>query len=58
MRAWRHIVNMRSNAGAEEEIRLVMDQVVPILKNISPAVFDDLEYSSKEGWKYKLNAKP
>ena len=58
LRAWRHIVNMRSNAGAEEEIRLVMDQVVPILKNISPAVFDDLEYSSKEGWKYKLNAKP
>jgi len=57
LRAWRHIVNMRSSAGAEEEIRMVMDQVVPILKHISPSVFDDL--NKIDGvWKYELNAKP
>jgi thymidylate synthase (FAD) len=57
IRAWRHIINMRGNKHAEEEIKLVMDQVVPILKKISPASFDDLEYSNNE-WKYKLDPKP
>lgn len=59
LRAWRHIANMRSNVGAEEEIRMVMDQVIPILKEYSPAVFDDLEKTEiGHGWRYKLNAKP
>jgi len=57
LRAWRHIVNMRGGDGAEEEIRLVMDQVVPILKDFSPSVFADLE-KTEEGWKYLLNNKP
>jgi thymidylate synthase (FAD) len=57
LRAWRHIVNMRGNKHAEEEINLVMNQVVPILKEFSPAVFHDLE-KTPEGWQYKLNAKP
>ncbi len=57
LRAWRHIVNMRGSEGAEEEIKLVMDQVVPIIKNFSPAVFADLEKVNNE-WKFKLNPKP
>jgi len=57
LRAWRHIVNMRSSTGAEEEIRILMDQVVPILKDYSPAVFSDLQ-KTVEGWKYESNPKP
>lgn len=57
LRAWRHIVNMRSSRGAEEEIRIVMDQVVPILKYYAPAVFSDLS-PSESGWKYESNPKP
>jgi len=59
LRAWRHIINMRSSTGAEEEIRLVMDQVVPIMKEISPAVFADLHKNPETlTWEYNLNAKP
>ncbi len=57
LRAWRHIVNMRSSTGAEEEIRMIMDQVVPMLKDFAPAVFYDLSKTS-EGWKYESNPKP
>lgn len=57
LRAWRHIINMRTSKGAEEEMRLVMNQVVPILKNFAPAVFADLNQINGE-WKFEFNPKP
>ena len=57
LRAWRHIINMRGGDGAEEEIKLVMDQVVPILKDFAPAVFSDLSKINNE-WIFELNPKP
>lgn len=46
MRAWRHIFTMRSNPGAEEEIRMVQDQLAPIFKDVAPSIFGDLEYKN------------
>jgi len=48
---------MRGGDGAEEEIKLVMDQVVPILKDFAPAVFSDLSKINNE-WIFELNPKP
>lgn len=42
LRAWRHIFTMRSSPGAEEEIKMVQDQLAPIFKDVAPSVFGDL----------------
>lgn len=45
LRSWRHVFTMRSSPGAEEEIRMVQDQLAPIFKDIAPGVFCDLQNS-------------
>lgn len=57
LRAWRHIVNMRGNEHAEEEIQLVIGQVAPILKQFSPSTFADL-INNNGVWEYQNNPKP
>lgn len=57
LRAWRHIVNMRGNEHAEEEIRMVVNQVAPILKQFSPSTFSDL-INNNGVWEYQNNPKP
>lgn len=47
VRALRHIIEMRTAAGAEEEIRLVFGQVAEICKSVAPMLFAD--YSSENG---------
>jgi len=42
-RAWRHILQMRCSPAAEEEIKLVMDQVCEKLKEEHPMIFGDFE---------------
>ena len=41
LRAWRHIIALRTSEHAEEEIRLVMGQVAEQLKELCPSVFSD-----------------
>lgn len=40
-RAWRHIIEMRTNSLAEMEIRILGDTVFPYLLEIAPHVFSD-----------------
>jgi thymidylate synthase (FAD) len=42
-RAWRHILNMRASAAAEEEMQLVMPQVASLLVEEWPHILQDLE---------------
>ena len=43
MRAARHIIEMRTDEHAEEEIRLVFNKIGDILKYEYPALFGDYE---------------
>ena len=43
IRAARHIIEMRTDEHAEEEIRLVFNKIAGILKTKYPALFDDYE---------------
>jgi thymidylate synthase (FAD) len=43
VRALRHIIEMRTAFGAEEEIRLVFDQVATIMIERCPALFQDFD---------------
>lgn len=47
LRSLRHVVEMRTAAGAEEEIRLVFGKVAEIMKEEAPAIFAD--YSVEDG---------
>lgn len=40
-RAWRHMIEMRTNAGAEEEIRIVFNQIFSYLYENFPALYAD-----------------
>ncbi|MBA7627745.1 Flavin-dependent thymidylate synthase [subsurface metagenome] len=57
LRAWRHIIALRTSQAAEEEIRLVLGMIAGICQKECPHVFQDMEYSSETGeWKF-LNPK-
>ncbi len=47
LRAWRHIIAMRTSVHAEEEIRLVGGQIAEICKKEFPNVFQDM-FKDKE----------
>ena len=47
IRAARHIIEMRTDEHAEEEIRLVFNKIGDILKDKYPALFDDYEVEVK-----------
>jgi thymidylate synthase (FAD) len=50
LRTLRHVIEMRTAAGAEEEIRLVFDQVAAMMKAECPAVFADFEREHDGTW--------
>ena len=47
IRAARHIIEMRTDEHAEEEIRLVFGKIATILKNKYPVLFEDYEVEDK-----------
>ncbi len=49
LRAWRHILAMRTSRHAEEEIRIAMAQVGTILKNDHPILFGDFKEEEVDG---------
>jgi len=54
IRGLRHIISMRTDAGAEEEIRLVFDKVAQRLATEIPGLFQDFERTEIDGigqWK-------
>src|SRR5262249_26749791 len=49
VRTLRHVIEMRTAPGAEEELRLVFDRVAHMMKAEAPALFQDFE-RDPEGW--------
>ncbi|MCF8036715.1 MAG: FAD-dependent thymidylate synthase [Desulfobacteraceae bacterium] len=49
LRAWRHIIAMRTSEHAEEEIRLVGAQIAEICKKEFPNVFQDMKPDEQTG---------
>lgn len=53
LRAWRHVIAMRSSEGAEEEIRIIADQLAEACKAHYPNVFQDMEKDEESGeWRF------
>jgi thymidylate synthase (FAD) len=50
VRALRHIVYMRTALGAEEEIRLVMDQVAELAQEATPNLMQDYSPNENQEW--------
>lgn len=44
-RAWRHMIEMRTSDGAEEEIRKVFSEVARLFKGTYPALYQDMQYA-------------
>lgn len=59
MRALRHVIEMRTEPSAEEEIRLVFGQVAEICQKKYPNLFDDFEIEVVDGlpWYKTINHK-
>jgi len=53
LRAWRHIIAMRTSPAAEEEIRIVAGQIADICKREYPNIFQDMEFDTASGtWRF------
>jgi thymidylate synthase ThyX len=50
IRALRHTVEMRTDPGAEEEIRLVFGKIGAIMREEAPALFGDYQVSGEGAW--------
>lgn len=50
VRTLRHVIEMRTAPGAEEELRLVFDQVAELMKAEAPGLFQDFERSEDGSW--------
>lgn len=46
-REWRHIFELRGNADAQWEIRKIIIEILRILKDYAPVVFEDFEIDDK-----------
>ncbi len=54
LRAWRHIISIRTAEAAEEEIRLVTSQIAEICKREFPNVFQDMTHDPATGeWRFE-----
>lgn len=50
VRTLRHVISMRTEKSAEEEIRLVFDQVAAIMQEWAPMLFSDYSKNSDGEW--------
>jgi thymidylate synthase (FAD) len=50
VRTLRHVIEMRTAAGAEEELRLVFDQVARIIRSEAPSLFQDFTRTEDGSW--------
>jgi thymidylate synthase (FAD) len=54
LRAWRHIIEMRTSTHAEEEIRIVVGKIAEICKNLFPNVFQDMRFDkTQNAWVFE-----
>jgi thymidylate synthase (FAD) len=53
LRAWRHVIAMRTSEAAEEEIRIVTGQIAQICKKEYPNIFQDMSFDEASGaWRF------
>ncbi len=50
LRTLRHVVEMRTSPGAEEELRLVFDAVARVMRDEAPSLFQDFERHPDGSW--------
>jgi thymidylate synthase (FAD) len=50
VRTLRHVVEMRTAAGAEEELRLIFDQVARLMQAEAPGLFQDFSQNGDGAW--------
>ncbi len=50
VRTLRHVIEMRTSAGAEEELRLVFDEVAQTMCQEAPSLFQDFSRTSDGSW--------
>ncbi len=50
VRTLRHVIEMRTDPGAEEELRLVFDEIAQIMRRETPLLFQDYERRDDGSW--------
>ena len=50
VRTLRHVIEMRTAPGAEEELRLIFDQVAQIMQREAPGLFQDFARADDGSW--------
>ena len=50
LRTLRHVIEMRTDEGAEEELRLIFDQVAGIMRAEAPELFQDFTRREDGSW--------
>jgi thymidylate synthase (FAD) len=50
VRTLRHVIEMRTSPGAEEELRLVFDRVAELMRSEAPALFQDFHRDADGAW--------
>jgi len=50
VRTLRHVIEMRTDPGAEEELRLVFDEIAQIMRREAPLLFQDYERHEDGSW--------
>jgi thymidylate synthase (FAD) len=50
VRTLRHVIEMRTSAGAEEELRFVFDEVAQLMQAEAPSLFQDFQRSDDGSW--------
>ena len=50
VRTLRHVIEMRTAPGAEEELRLVFSQVAELMKAEAPGLFQDFQQDGDQSW--------
>jgi thymidylate synthase (FAD) len=50
LRTLRHVIEMRTSSGAEEELRIVFDKVAELMCEEAPSLFQDFERGEDGSW--------
>jgi thymidylate synthase (FAD) len=50
VRTLRHVIEMRTAEGAEEELRLLFDRIATIMQAEAPGLFQDFERRADGSW--------
>ncbi len=58
LRAWRHIIELRTSEAAEEEIRIVLGEIATVCLREYPNVFQDMSRNAESGEWFFANSKP